>query len=176
VVGASVVVLVVDSSMVVVVVGRSVVVVVERGSVVVVVLGGSVVEVVVDFVVVVVEGFVVLVVDGLVVVVVDGLSSQPCFRMKTLEDGSRTSSLIASLQTCAAQLTYWPWFLAGQHSSWARSSVSANPRRSKGRASLDGTAATKTKARTLATTICIWAPLITRAVRARVVPYQVRGE
>jgi len=85
VVGASVVVLVVGASVVVVVGGRSVVVVVEGASVVVVV--------------VVVGGFVVEVVEGL---------SHPCFRMKTLEDGSRTLLLIARLQTCAAQLTYWP--------------------------------------------------------------------
>jgi hypothetical protein len=78
---------------------------------------GSVVDVVVDgsVVLVVVGGLVVVVVDGLVVVVVvEGLTvvvvgwSHPCFRMKTLSEACMMPPFTASLQTCAAQLTYCP--------------------------------------------------------------------
>ena len=166
---------VVDSSssvVVVVVLGRGSVVVVLDGGFVVLVVDGFVVEVVgglvtvvveEGFVVDVVDGFVVVVVDCLVVVVVDGLS-QPCFRMITFREGSRTCALIARLQTCAAQLTNSPWFRAGQHSSSTWVSVSASPSPWSRLAWLEGTARTSTKASALATIEGVWNRFITRAL------------
>jgi hypothetical protein len=114
----------------VVVVAASVVVVVDGE--VVVVVGWCVVDVVVLalMVVDVVVGACVVdvvVVGACVVVVVVGAGPQPALKMRTLQLAWSFPAATKSLVTCAAQLTYAPWFRAGQHCARVAASASGTP-------------------------------------------------
>jgi hypothetical protein len=135
-------VVVVDDAGEVVVVAASVVVVVDGdGAVVVVVVGWCVVDVVVlglavvEVVVVgacvdVVVGWCVVdvvVVGACVVVVVVGAGPQPALKMRTLQLACSFPAATKSFVTCAAQLTYAPWFRAGQHCARVAARASGTP-------------------------------------------------
>ena len=164
VVGPSVVV--VDGVVVVVVEGS--VVVVVGPCVDVVVLGLAVVDVVVVGACVVVVGWwVVVVVVGAIVVVVVGAGPQPALKMRTLQLACSVPAATNPFVTCAAQLTYAPWFRAGQHVARVAASASATPVPSQAApalgvalAAMRDTVAVRTK--TIRTTICSSSPSANR--------------
>ena len=141
-----------------------VVVVVGACVVVVVVLGLAVVDVVVvEACVVVVGWWVVVVVVGAIVVVVVGAGPQPALKMRTLQLACSFPAATNAFVTCAAQLTYAPWFRAGQHVARVAASASATPVPSQAApalgvalAAMRDTVAVRTK--TIRTTICSSSP------------------